>query len=298
MRRLTLAVAAILAGLAVAPAAWAAPSDTGPSSAASGHAPGDPYERANRVGYAVHQVLDRLLLRPAALTYKALIPGPMRTGVRHVLDNLDEPVVVLNDLFQGHPGNAGRTTVRFAVNSTLGVLGIFDVAGKTGLPHRDNSFAFTLGRHHVKPGPFLFIPLLGPTTVRDLFGGAVDGVLDPFHWIHYRYRNPITVARAVVGGLDLRANADDDLKALTESATDPYATLRSVYLQNQQSQIDGGDTTSLPALPDFDEPAAPSLKPDASPSTPSPNTPASPTTGSPGETAPAAPAAAAPVSDR
>ncbi len=251
MRRSTLALAALFAGLAFASGAWAAPAAT----------PGDPYEHANRVGFGIHQFLDHVLLRPAALTYKTLVPGPVRTGVRHVLDNLDEPVVALNDLFQGHPGNAGRTTVRFAVNSTIGVLGVFDVAGKTGLPHHDNSFAFTLGRHHVKPGPFLFIPLVGPTTVRDLFGGAVDGALDPFHWIHYRYKNDITVSRAIVGGLDVRANADGDLKALLDGATDPYATLRSVYLQNQQSQIDGGDTTALPALPDFDEPAAPSPKP-------------------------------------
>ena len=254
MRRSALALAALIAGIVVAPGAWAAAPDQGP---------GDPYERVNRVGYAIHQVLDRLLLRPAALTYKALVPSLVRTGVRHALDNLDEPVVMLNDLFQGHPGNAGRTTVRFAVNSTLGVLGVFDVAGRTGLPHHDNSFAFTLGRHHVGPGPFLFIPLAGPTTVRDLFGGAVDGALDPFHWIRYRYRDQITVSRAVVGGLDLRANADDDLKSLTDSATDPYATLRSVYLQNEQSKVDDGATV-LPALPDFDEDATPSA-PTASP---------------------------------
>jgi len=284
MRRATLAIAALFAGLLGAPSAFAAPAAT----------PGDPYEHANRVGYAIHQVIDHILLRPVALTYKTLVPSPLRTGVRHVLDNLDEPVVMLNDLFQGHPGAAGRTTVRFAVNSTIGVLGVFDVAGKTGLPHHDNAFAVTLGRHHVKPGPFLFIPLVGPTTVRDLFGGVVDGALDPFHWIHYRYRNDITVSRAVVGGLDVRANADADLSALMESATDPYATLRSVYLQNQQSKIDGGDSTTLPALPDFDEPSAPSPKPDGKPDA-KPDAPAAGPQTPPGPTAPpaAAPTAAA-----
>ena len=269
MRRSTLVLAALLASLVAAPAAWAAP-DSAPV-AARVHAPGDPLEHANRVGYGIHQFLDRVLLRPVAMAYKAVVPGVVRTGVRHVLDNLDEPVVVANDLFQGHPGNAGRTTVRFAVNSTVGVLGLFDVAGKTGLPHHDNTFAFTLGRHHVKPGPYLFIPLVGPTTVRDLAGGVVDGTLDPFHWLHYRYRNPITVARAVAGGLDTRVEADADLSALMDGATDPYATLRSVYLQNQQSQIDGGDTTTLPALPDFDDPSAPSSKPEAKPAAPTPD---------------------------
>lgn len=267
MRRSALALSALMVSLILAPAAWSAPE----------HAPGDPFEHANRVGYGVHQFLDRVLLRPAAMAYKTIVPAIVRTGVRHVLDNLDEPVVVANDLFQGHPGNAGRTTVRFAVNSTVGVLGVFDVADKTGLPHHDNTFAFTLGRHHVKPGPFLFIPLVGPTTTRDLVGGAVDGVLDPFHWLHYRYRNPITVSRAVAGGLDTRANADADLSALLDGATDPYATLRSVYLQNQQSQIDGGGTaTTLPALPDFDEPTAPAPKPDAQPAPPPEPAPAGP----------------------
>ena len=273
MRRSTLAVLTVLTALALAPAAFAAPAP---------HAPGDPFERANRVGYGVHQLIDTLLLRPAALTYKAVIPGFARTGIRHVLDNLDEPVVMLNDLLQGHPGDAGRTAVRFAANSTIGVLGVFDVAGKTGLPHHDNGFAFTLGRRHVKPGPFLFVPLLGPSTVRDAFGGVVDGVLDPFHWIRYRSYREITVARAVVGGLDVRANADADLNALMAGATDPYATLRSVYLQNQQSRIDGGDTTTLPALPDFDQPAEPSPKPDAKPETPSPT----PAVGAPSGAAP------------
>ena len=262
MRRSILGLATLLAILAAPPAALAA--------ADSAHAPGDPLEHANRLGFGVHQFLDRVLLRPVAMTYKAIIPSVIRTGVRHLLDNLDEPVVVANDVLQGHPATAGRTTVRFAVNSTVGVLGLFDVAAKTGLPHHDNSFALTLGRHHVKPGPYLFIPLAGPTTVRDLFGGAVDGALDPFHWLHYRYRNQITVARAVTGGLDARAEADSDLSALLDGATDPYATLRSVYLQHQQSQIDGGDATALPALPDFDEPASPSPKPNGKPSDPAP----------------------------
>ena len=272
MCRSALAISAVVLSLAVAPIAEAAPT----------HALGDPLERANRVGFGVHQFLDRVLLRPVAMVYKTVVPGVVRSGVRHVLDNLDEPVVMANDLFQGHPENAGRTTVRFAVNSTFGVLGLFDVAGKTGLPHHDNSFAFTLGRHHVKPGPFLFIPLVGPTTTRDLIGGAVDGTLDPFHWLRYRYRNPITVSRAVVGGLDLRANADADLSALLDGATDPYATLRSVYLQNQQSQIDGGgDAATLPALPDFDDPAAPAAKPEDKSAVP------------PSDAAPAGPSAAA-----
>jgi phospholipid-binding lipoprotein MlaA len=280
MRRSALA-AALLFGLAIASSASAAPD----------HAPGDRFERANRVGYAIHQVFDRLLIRPLALTYKTLTPGFVRKGVRNVLDNLDEPVVMLNDLFQGHGRKAGDSTLRFAVNSTLGVAGVFDVAGKMGIPHHDNTFAFTLGRHHVKPGPYLFIPLVGPSTVRDLFGRVVDGTIDPFHWIRYRSSREIIVGRAVIGGLDVRAEADDDLNALMAGATDPYATLRSVYLQNQQSQIDGDDAKTLPALPDFDDPAAPTTKPAADPA-PKPDEKAADPAPGPAAAAPPPPPAA------
>jgi phospholipid-binding lipoprotein MlaA len=258
LRRSTFAVVALLAALAQPAGAWAA----------DGHTPGDPWERANRVGYSIHQFFDRLIIRPVAMTYKTVLPSVVRLGVRNVINNLDEPVVAFNDLFQGHPRRAGATTVRFVTNSTLGVAGIFDVAATLKNPHHDNGFALTMGRAKVAPGPYLFIPLAGPTTVRDLVGGVVDGALDPFHWFQYRHYREITVARPVVGGVDKRAEADADLTALMADATDPYATLRSVYLQNQQSQIDGDDAESVPALPDFDTPPAPTATPAPNPTAP------------------------------
>ena len=244
-------------------AAFYGPAST--ASAADAPASGDPAEKINRVGYAIHEFFDRHLIRPAALTYQKVLPAPLRDGVRHMLDNLGEPNIAANDLLQGRLRKARTATLRFATNSTFGVLGFFDMATPAGLPRHDNGFDLTLGRAGVKPGPYLFIPFLGPTTVRDAIGDGLNTLLDPANAIIPHQAQTFIIARGVVNGLDLRARADSQLTAVMSDATDPYATLRSVYLQNEQSKIDDNSTT-LPALPDFDEnatPAAPSTPPEA-----------------------------------
>jgi len=220
----------------------------------------DPAEKINRVGYAIHQFFDRNLIRPLALTYQTVVPGVLRDGLRRVLNNLGEPNIVANDLLQGRVKMARTATLRFATNSTFGVLGFFDMATRAGLPRHENGFDVTLGRYGMKPGAYLFIPLLGPTTVRDAIGSAANTLLDPIHAFVPHDAHTFIIAKGVVDGVDLRARADSQLTAVLGDATDPYATLRSVYLQNEQSKIDDNSTT-LPALPDFDEdatPAAPS----------------------------------------
>ena len=220
---------------------------------ASGPQVYDPWERFNRFGFAVFMAVDKAVIRPAAHVYMAVVPQPLRTGVHHMLTNLGEPVVGVNDVFQGHLFQAGRTTARFVANSTVGVGGLFDPAAKVGLPHHDNGFDVTLGRYHVKSGPFIFLPVLGPTSVRGLIGVGVDGALDPFHWVSYPGRTALGVSRTVVGGIDTRAVNDAAFTALLSDATDPYATLRSVYLQNEQSRIDQGTPAAQQPLPEFDE---------------------------------------------
>jgi phospholipid-binding lipoprotein MlaA len=222
----------------------------------------DPAEKVNRVGYAIHQFFDRHLIRPIAMTYQTVVPGLVRDGLRHVLDNLGEPNIVANDLMQGRVKMARTATLRFATNSTFGVLGVFDMATRAGLPRHENGFDLTLGRYGMKPGAYLFVPLLGPTTVRDAIGSAVNTLLDPVHAFVPHHANTFIVTKGVVDGVDQRARADSQLTAIMSDATDPYATLRSVYLQNEQSKIDDNGT-ALPALPDFDEDATP-----AKPSTP------------------------------
>jgi phospholipid-binding lipoprotein MlaA len=250
MRRSSLAFLPALAAVLVATAAQAAPSND------------DPDEGMNRVGFAIYESLDRGVIRPAALAYQRAVPALVRRGFEHVLTNLHEPVVAANDLLQGRFRKARSALIRFALNSTEGVLGLFDVAGRLGVPHHDNGFALTLGRAGVRPGPYLFIPVVGPTTVRDAIGNGVDTLMDPFEWLVGARLATVFLTRGVVSGLDQRASADAGLQALLADATDPYATLRSVYLQDEQAKIDDRPAGVAPALPSFDDDSAPTAQPD------------------------------------
>lgn len=280
----------MLVGAAPGTAALAAP-PPGATTAAQPSNP-DPWQRFNRAGFAVHQFLDRWFLRPVAMAYQHVTPSPVRQGVHNFLGNLGEPVVAANDLMQGRVSKAGLTTARFVTNSTVGVAGLFDVARHLGAPHHDNSFGLTLGRAHVASGPYLFVPLMGPSTVRDLFGAVVDSALDPLHWVRYRSSVEVNIGRIVVGGLDVRARIDPDLRALLADATDPYATLRSVYLQNRQSEIEDNGAATPPALPDFGEPIeAPPTPSSASPAAPAPASAPEPAAATPPAAGPPAPPA-------
>lgn len=238
------------------------------------HFRGDPLEKFNRAGFAVHQELDKAILRPVAMGYKHAVPKPVRAGIRNVLLNLTEPIVFINDLLQLRPGRAIRTLGRFVIDSTLGIGGVFDVAKRPefNLPHHANGFGDTLGYYGVKPGPYLFVPLIGPTDVRDLLGGGADGAVLPLAVGRPFDRSEYQIPTGVIGGLDERAEADSDLRALFNSAVDPYATLRSVYLQDRAGQIralkrhgDGRETNS-PLDQQLSDPlAAPLADPSAAP---------------------------------
>jgi phospholipid-binding lipoprotein MlaA len=244
----------------------------------------DPWEHLNRRVYSFNEGLDRAIIRPAAMAYSHLVPSPLRIGIRNVLSNVGEPPVIINDILQARFKRAGKETGRFLLNSTAGVGGLFDVATGAGLDHEGTNFAITLGRYGVKTGPYIYLPVVGPSTVRGVIGTAVGGALDPLYWIRYPHKASISLGRAVVSGLDLRAESDGALKTLVSDATDPYATIRSAYLQNLQSQING-DTTPVQALPDFDDTTSPP--------------PATPKAGAPGDQTlgdKAAPSAAAPIS--
>lgn len=259
------------------------------------HAPGDPLEKFNRQMFAIHQKLDRAVLRPAAMGYKHAIPSPVRGGVRHFFSNLGEPVVFLNFVLQFKLHSAARTAVRFIINSTIGVAGLVDIAKSPAfeLPHVPNGFGDTLGYYGVKSGPYLFLPLLGPSDLRDLLGRQADGMVLPVivgrPFDRFEYAAP----KAVLTGLDERAEYDADLKALLDDALDPYATMRSVYLQDRAGEIAAlkgapadvsmpGDAVDPAAkgarassTPELEDPLA---DPDAKPASPStqPKAPAAP----------------------
>jgi phospholipid-binding lipoprotein MlaA len=251
------ALAAVVGAMVVGGASLAQAQDATPAPPPAAAAPAastrvDPWERLNRFNYAVEGALDRHVISPLVVVFKAITPGPIGRGVHNVLVNLSEPTVFINDVLQLRLHKAGITARRFVANSTIGLLGLVDVADKLGLPHHNNEFGVTLGHYGFYSGPYMFLPLGGPTTVRDLVGSGVDLLLDPFHWIRFAGQAEANGVRLVVGGLDLREETGAQLDALLNDATDPYATLRSVYLQNKQAEIDG---ESAPLdLPNFDTP--------------------------------------------
>ena len=250
------ALLALGAWLAAAPAGPAGAAALQPARAAAPTAPGDPFERVNRRVFAFNQALYRRALRPAAVFYAHAVPSFLRARLRSAFSNLGEPVVAINDALQGRLRTAGATFTRLAVNTTFGLAGLFDVAGAGGrIPHHDNGFGVTLGRWGVRPGPYLYLPVVGPSTVRELAGSGVDIGLNPMTYVRYPYDYRVGAASTVLGGLDTFAMHDGDLKALAAQSTDEYATLRSAYLQNKQAQVDGGQV-NVNALPSFDDPGA------------------------------------------
>jgi len=229
------------------------------TSVMASHDPGDPWEPANRKGYAVQDFLDRHFIHPLSKVYKWLTPGPIGRGIHNVLVNLSEPEALFNDVMQLRFKRAGVPAARLVVNSTMGIGGLFDVAAHLGLVHHDNEFGVTLGRYGLRPGPYVYIPLLGPGTVRDTVGGGVDYLTNPARWLTYPNQSKILRAKFAANGLDARVQAEPALNALLSNAVDPYASLRSAYLQNKQSEIDG---EGVPAdLPSFDEPAPGEMPP-------------------------------------
>ena len=232
MRRYGLAALVGAMMIGAAPIAWAqsAPPPAQPPSpppAAATHTPGDPWERLNRFNYAIEGALDRHLIIPITHIYAAITPGPIGRGIHNVLVNLSEPTVFFNDVLQGRIKQAEVTAGRFVTNSTIGVAGLIDVAGKWGMPHHNNEFGVTLGHWGVHPGPYMYLPIGGPTTLRDLVGAGADLLMDPFHWARFASQGEINGVRLVVGGLDLREAVEGQLNSLLSDATDPYATLRS-----------------------------------------------------------------------
>jgi len=228
--------------------------------------PGDPFERTNRGFFKTQSSIDRRFFQPVAKAYQTVVPKPVRSGLRNIIRNLTEPIVFINDLLQLRPGRALKTLGRFAINSTVGLGGAIDVAQKLDLPYRSNGFGNTLGRWGVGPGPYLYLPLIGPTTLRDLLAGQIDGLTLPLGVGFPFDRLDYQLSRTVVSTIDKRAEAEEDLQALLSGAADPYATLRSVYLQSREAAIADARGKPLELAPLDDplvDPAEPASDADA-----------------------------------
>lgn len=199
----------------------------------------DPLEPTNRVFYKVNNAIDTVLMKPVAEAYRAVLPEPIRTGIHNVLDNMGAPVRGTNDALEGKPRRTGDTTMRFLINSTIGVGGIFDVAKQLGYPNHDSDFALTLANWNMPEGPYLYLPVLGPSSPRDATGFAADIFLDPFTWIG-QGTTAHTIgswSRTGLHAVDERASLIDAIENVKKTALDPYATFRSLYRQNRAAKL-------------------------------------------------------------
>lgn len=209
----------------------------------------DPYETMNRKLFAIEQTLDHYIVEPAAKGYNYL-PAPVRRSTRNFLNNVASPITMTNDLLQADIARFGITFLRFGINTTIGIGGLFDPARHMGFERHTEDFGQTLAIYGFEPGPYLYVPGLGPMPPRDLIGWTVDWAFDP--WT-YAADGDIGIAFAsyAIDGIDLRAANLGIFDEIERSSVDFYATVRSLYRQNRKSEIANG-VTDIDDLPDID----------------------------------------------
>ena len=223
----------------------------------------DPLEDTNRAIFDFNQMIDRNVLVPVAKTYRTVLPEPVRDSLRDFLRNLRAPLIFANNALQGDFELAGQTFARFTLNSTLGVGGLIDVAGRWGqLPYHEQDLGVTFGVWGIPEGPYLVVPVLGPSDPRDLVGQVGEGFGDPFNILVTG--NPYTLywipfVRGGVSGIDQRSRYIETLADIERTSLDYYATIRSLYRQRRAALI-RGQRENLPPPASFsrnDSPAVP-----------------------------------------
>lgn len=238
---------------------------------ATGNNPQDPLENFNRGVFSFNEGLDKAVFKPVAQGYETVVPQPARTGVLNFFYNIGDLFTAANNLLQGKVPEAASDVGRLAINSTLGILGLFDVATEMGLEKHNEDFGQTLGKWGVGDGPYLVLPIFGPRTSRDALGLGLDLYADPIGRVY-----PINVRNSAVGGrfVSDRAELLPADKAIEEAALDKYSYLRDAYLQRRRSLIFDGnpprakddyldDAPTAPVAPAA--PAAPVTPPAAAP---------------------------------
>lgn len=225
--------------------------------ATAGGSPRDPLEPLNRAIFGFNETFDQVLMKPVAQGYRAVLPEIVRTGVTNFFSNLEDVWIAANNLLQGKPESALQDVMRVAINTVIGLGGVIDVASDAGLDKHNEDFGQTLGRWGMGGGPYLVLPFLGPSTVRDGIGLlAVDYAGDPvWNADHIPTRNALYAGRAT----NARANALDAVRILEEAALDKYRFVRDSHLQRRQNLVYDGDpprereqdepSSALPAAP-------------------------------------------------
>ncbi len=221
--------------------------------------PYDPYESTNREVYDFNTYLDKTAVRPVAVAYKDNVPEPVQTGIHNVLQNLNTPYIFANEVLQADFTDAGASLGRLFLNSTLGLAGFLDAGKKAGLDPRSTGFGHTLAVYGVGHGPYLVLPLIGPSTPREAIGYAGDAAGDPIDYFIPFYA---TVLEGGTGLVDQRSRYITQIDDLRRSSLDEYAAVRSIYLQ-QLEATDRGQSTSggvTADIPDYTDPATGTTK--------------------------------------
>ena len=225
------------------------------SSATEQHEYDDPFEGYNRAMFSFNYQVDKYVIKPVAEGYRAVTTPFIRERISSVIDNLKEPVSAGNHLLQADSEASVKSLSRFVINSTLGLVGMFDVAEGWGLPKDKTTFNETFAKWCIPQGPFIVLPLLGPSTPRAATGMALDFVFDPVYWATYQDANVHDKASwgyAIAQGITAREAALDILDDLERNSVDFYATMRSAYLQNQSKLKCFNDVSKDENTYDFD----------------------------------------------
>lgn len=247
---------ALLLAVALTAGACATP-PTDPVARAEFDKTNDPLEPMNRKILDFNLFLDRILIKPAALTYRTIVPQYPRDRVRNFLDNLGEPVIFVNDSLQGEFDRAHTTFARFLFNTTFGIGGLWDQASKIGLEKQTGDFGQTLYSWGVPDGPYLVLPILGPSNPRDAIGFVVDSYIDPFKYVaaNNGARNA-GLYRWVATGVDERARNIESFDEVQKNALDLYAQLRSLWRQHRASELRHGEPAPLEDEELYEDPGA------------------------------------------
>lgn len=198
----------------------------------------DPLEGLNRGIFEFNRVVDGVFIKPAAQIYRSVLPQEAQDGIRNFLRNLRSPLILLNNLLQGDMQAAGNTIGRFLLNTTAGLGGVMDLAAERGIPYRGEDFGQTLAVWGVGDGPYLMLPILGPSNVRDTSGMVAEWFVDPVNlYLDEEGLEWLIYVRAGLTGIDARARSIDVLNELERTSLDYYAAIRSLYRQQRTNDI-------------------------------------------------------------
>ncbi|MGE0407795.1 MAG: VacJ family lipoprotein [Amphiplicatus sp.] len=225
------------------------------ASATTEGAAADPWENFNRRSFKVYRFFDDVIIVPAAKGYRAVSTKRSRKGIRNFLNNAQSANILFNDLLQGEFKRGGETLARFIINSTIGFLGFADPATKLGISAHTEDFGQTLAVWGAPSGPFLFLPIFGPSSIRDGVGLGVDFAADPLLWLRSDPASYARYSRFTMTAVSRREPLIEPLQKIEADSLDYYASLRSFYMQARKREINNGRTNyeDLPDIGEYEE---------------------------------------------